>query len=167
MGAYFIIDPAKYQILPSDPAPVTVSPVTTPSTTSPVTTSPVTAPTTTSPDTTPAAATPSATPPAAVPSRQLSYAEVERIIENMAAGTGLNWRTSTVDLLRVLGLDSGISTQTEISSYLGYRGAAAVGSAEHAGWLYTELMNMLAANEGRVPRGLLEILWESAARSMR
>ncbi|MCL2277650.1 MAG: DUF3597 family protein, partial [Treponema sp.] len=134
MGAYFIIDPAKYQISSIDSTSVTA---------------------------------PAATSPVITPAAPLSFAEVERIIENAAAGTGLNWRTSTVDLLRALGLDSGISTQTDISNYLGYRGAAAVGSAEHAGWLYTELMNMLAMNEGRVPRGLLEILWESAARSMR
>ena len=83
---------------------------------------PAPAPTTT-PQAAPAA--PQAPQPAAAP------VDVEQILESMAAakGGGGNWRTSIVDLLKLLDLDSSLEARKELASELGVN-AGAAGSAE-------------------------------------
>jgi len=81
--------------------------------------------------------------------------DVGAVLARMAAESGqqLNWRTSIVDLMKLLGLDSSLSARKELADELGYTGARD-GSAEMNMWLHRQVMRRLAENGGRVPDDL-------------
>jgi hypothetical protein len=81
--------------------------------------------------------------------------DVEQVLNNMsqASGQTLNWRTSIVDLLKLLGLDSSLQARKELASELGYSGDTS-DSASMNIWLHRQVMNKLAANGGKVPADL-------------
>ena len=83
--------------------------------------------------------------------------DVEAILEAEAAKTDqdLNWRTSIVDLMKLLGLDSSLANRKELATELGYTGALD-GSAEMNIWLHKAVMRELAANGGKVPADLTD-----------
>ncbi|WP_237215386.1 DUF3597 domain-containing protein [Falsiroseomonas oryziterrae] len=83
---------------------------------------------------------------------QVEPVDVEAVLSGMAAGSGqqLNWRTSIVDLMKLLGLDSSLAARKELAEELGYTGARD-GSAEMNTWLHRQVMRRLAENGGRVP----------------
>ena len=62
----------------------------------------------------------------------------------------LNWRTSIVDLMKLLDLDSSLEARKELATELGYTGTKD-GSAEMNMWLHKQVMNKVAANGGKVP----------------
>jgi len=102
----------------------------------------------------PAAAAPAAAPaaPAAAPIEQV---DVEAVLTGMAASSGqpLNWRSSIVDLLKLLGLDSSLQSRKELAAELHYTGDTN-DSATMNIWLHRQVMNKLAANGGKVPADL-------------
>ena len=100
------------------------------------------------PQTAPRAATP---PPAAA----MEMVDVEEILNKMAqsAGEPLNWRTSIVDLLKLLNLDSSLQSRKELAQELDYKGDTS-DSASMNIWLHRQVMNRLAANGGKVPADL-------------
>ena len=110
-----------------------------------------TAPTTT------AAPAPGAAPAAPAPAAPtaISEVDVESILNNMAgsAGQPLNWRTSIVDLLKLLNLDSSLDSRKELAKELNYSGDTG-DSATMNVWLHRQVMNKLAANGGKVPADL-------------
>ena len=62
----------------------------------------------------------------------------------------LEWRTSTVDLMKALEIDSSLSARKELAKELGYAGD----SNDSAGmnvWLHRQLMIRLAANGSKLP----------------
>src|SRR3546814_11472106 len=63
--------------------------------------------------------------------------DVDAILTAEAAKTGqdLNWRTSIVDLMKRLGLDSSLATRTDLAPELGYT-RALDGSAHRQIWLH-------------------------------
>ena len=65
----------------------------------------------------------------------------------------LNWRTSIVDLMKLLDLDSSLQARKELATELGYTGAKD-GSAEMNMWLHKQVMQKLAENGGKVPAEL-------------
>ncbi len=65
-------------------------------------------------------------------------------------GGGGNWRTSIVDLLKLLDLDSSLSARKELATELNVR-AGADGSAEENIALHKAVMQKLAENGGKVP----------------
>jgi hypothetical protein len=65
----------------------------------------------------------------------------------------LNWRTSIVDLMKLLDLDSSLANRKELATELGYTGATD-GSAEMNIWLHKAVMRELANNGGTVPADL-------------
>ena len=83
--------------------------------------------------------------------------DVEAILEAEAAKTDqdLNWRTSIVDLMKLLGLDSSLANRKELATELGYTGELD-GSAEMNIWLHKAVMRELAANGGKVPADLTD-----------
>lgn len=103
----------------------------------------------------PTAATP-ATPTPAVP-QPISQVDVEAILGGLEAKSDqkLNWRTSIVDLMKLLGLDSSLTERKGLAQELGYTGALD-GSAEMNIWLHKQVMRELAANGGKVPAELLD-----------
>ena len=81
--------------------------------------------------------------------------DVEAVLNGMAAQNSqkLNWRTSIVDLMKLLNLDSSLQERKDLATELGYTGAKD-GSAEMNTWLHRQVMNKLAANGGKVPADL-------------
>jgi 3-oxoacyl-ACP reductase-like protein len=110
-------------------------------------------PTTAAPAATPAAA-PAVAPAAPV---AISDVDVEAILTETAAKDGrtLNWRTSIVDLMKLLDIDSSLDNRKELAKELGYTGALD-GSAEMNIWLHKAVMRELAKNGGKVPSDLTD-----------
>ncbi|MDZ4690270.1 DUF3597 domain-containing protein [Terricaulis sp.] len=81
--------------------------------------------------------------------------DVEAVLEQKAsaAGGGGNWRTSIVDLLKLLDIDSGLDARKELASELNVH-AGAHGSAEQNIALSKAVWKKLADNGGRVPASL-------------
>lgn len=82
--------------------------------------------------------------------------DVTALLDNMLsqAGQPLNWRTSIVDLLKLLHLDSSLDARKELARELHYSGDTA-DSATMNMWLHKQVMQKLAANGGKVPADLL------------
>ena len=78
--------------------------------------------------------------------------DVVPILEKAAAAKKekLNWRTSIVDLMKVLDLDSSLGARKELAKELGYTGDTN-DSAKMNVWLHKQVMIKLAANGGKVP----------------
>jgi Domain of unknown function (DUF3597) len=65
----------------------------------------------------------------------------------------LKWRTSIVDLMKLLGLDSSVSARKHLAEELNYQGDMAH-SAKMNVWLHKQVMIKLAENGGKVPDDL-------------
>ena len=100
-----------------------------------------------------AAATPAA--PAATAPVALPPVDVEAILKDLSAKNPgpANWRTSIVDLMKLLQLDSDLTSRKELAKELGYTGDTA-DSASMNIWLHKQVMAKLAANGGKVPADL-------------
>ncbi|MFC4255953.1 DUF3597 family protein [Altererythrobacter xixiisoli] len=87
----------------------------------------------------------------------VSEVDVVANLEGIAAekNSSLNWRTSIVDLLKLLDIDSSLQNREELARELGYTGALG-GSAEMNIWLHKAVMRKLAQNGGRVPADLVD-----------
>lgn len=81
--------------------------------------------------------------------------DVEAVMNDLAKKNTekLNWQTSIVDLMKLLGLDSSLNARKELATELGYAGAKD-GSAEMNLWLHKQVMTKLAENGGKVPAEL-------------
>ena len=90
--------------------------------------------------------------PAAAPAQQV---DVEAVLSKMAEqkGGGGNWRTSIVDLLKLLDLDSSLDARKQLAGELNVH-AGADGSAEQNIALQKAVMAKLAENGGKVPDSL-------------
>jgi 3-oxoacyl-ACP reductase-like protein len=100
----------------------------------------------------PVAAAPAAAAPVAI-----SDVDVMANLEDIAQekGVDLNWRTSIVDLMKLLDLDSSLANREELAEELGYDGELD-GSAEMNIWLHKAVMRELAKNGGKVPAELTD-----------
>ena len=81
--------------------------------------------------------------------------DVEQLLDGMAAKSSekLNWKTSIVDLMKLLQLDSSITARKELAQELHYTGDTA-DSASMNIWLHKQVMQKLAENGGKVPDSL-------------
>jgi hypothetical protein len=81
--------------------------------------------------------------------------DVEAVLTRMASekGGGGNWRSSIVDLLKLLDLDSSLDARKRLAEELGVH-AGADGSAEENIALHKVVMRKLAENGGKVPDDL-------------
>ncbi len=95
--------------------------------------------------------------PAATPAINAAVEPVDitALLDNMAqqAGQPLNWRTSIVDLLKLLHLDSSLDARKELARELQYSGDTS-DSAKMNIWLHKQVMMKVAANGGKVPAEL-------------
>ena len=89
------------------------------------------------------------------PTESIPEVDVEEMLNAKAktAGQPLNWRSSIVDLLKLLDLDSSLQARKELAAELGYTGDTN-DSATMNIWLHRQVMNKLAANGGKVPADL-------------
>jgi Domain of unknown function (DUF3597) len=78
--------------------------------------------------------------------------DVAAIVDKAAAASGekLAWRTSIVDLMKALKIDSSLTARKELAKELGYTGDTN-DSATMNIWLHKQVMAKLAANGGKLP----------------
>lgn len=103
---------------------------------------------------TPAAAEAAATPaPTAVP-----LVDVVAQLEQKAAANPqkLNWRTSIVDLLKLLDIDSSLTARKELAAELNCPAELMNDSAQMNMWLHKTVLARIAENGGNVPADLLD-----------
>ena len=107
----------------------------------------------------PPAAEPAPAAPAAPQTQAAAPApppvDVEQVLEGLAQqkGGGGNWRTSIVDLLKLLDLDSSLTARRQLADELNVHVADA-GTAEENVALIKAVWTKLAENGGKVPAGL-------------
>jgi 3-oxoacyl-ACP reductase-like protein len=97
-----------------------------------------------------AAATPEA-------ERVIPLLDVEAVLTFMATQNTqkLNWQTSIVDLMKLLGMESSLGERRELADELGYTGDTQ-DTATMNMWLHKEVMKQFAANGGKVPASMLD-----------
>jgi hypothetical protein len=78
--------------------------------------------------------------------------DVAPILDKAVAAKGekLAWRTSIVDLMKALNIDSSLGARKELAKELGYTGDTN-DSASMNVWLHKQVMAKLAANGGKLP----------------
>ena len=84
--------------------------------------------------------------------------DVQEVLASIAASKGnpdLNYKTSIVDLLKLLDIDSSLDNREELATELGYTGTKD-GSAEMNIWLQKQVMRQLAEHGGKVPANLTD-----------
>jgi hypothetical protein len=111
---------------------------------------------TAAPGASPAPSAPASKPtvvPTTAPAGPVDVAAVmEKAVK--AKGQKLNWRTSIVDMMKALDLDSSLSARKELAKELGYTGDTS-DSATMNIWLHKALMKKLSENGGKVPADLM------------
>lgn len=82
--------------------------------------------------------------------------DVAAVLDAAVAKSGqtLHWKTSIVDLLKALDLDSSLTARKTLADELGYTGDKS-DSATMNIWLHKQVLAKLAANGGKVPETLL------------
>ena len=99
-----------------------------------------------------AASAGSAAAPSSAPVAPAQSVDVAAIVDKAAAAKGekLEWRTSIVDLMKALDIDSSFAARKELAKELGYTGDSN-DSASMNIWLHKQVMAKLAANGGKLP----------------
>jgi hypothetical protein len=102
-----------------------------------------------------------AKPPAGIPANPSAAkwereVDVEAILEARAGKSPqkLNWRTSIVDLMKLLDLDSSLANRKELARELGYTESTGDSAAMNV-WLHKRVMQELRKNGGKVPESLV------------
>lgn len=105
----------------------------------------------------PAAAAPAAAPAAPAAPAPIAVVDVMALMEQKAAANPqkLNWRTSIVDLLKLLDIDSSLAARKELAGELGCPANLMGDSAQMNMWLHKTVLARIAANGGNVPAELL------------
>jgi hypothetical protein len=105
----------------------------------------------------PAAAS-AGTAPGAPPPKPVALVDVVAQLEKRAAANPqkLNWRTSIVDLLKLLDIDSSFAARKELAAELGCPTDLMGDSAKMNMWLHKTVLAQIAANGGNVPQSLLD-----------
>ena len=106
-----------------------------------------------------ASTSPSPPPPttAQPPPTAMSTVDVMGQLEKLAASNPqkLNWRTSIVDMLKLLGMDSSLTARKNLAVELGCPADKLADSAQMNTWLHRQVLEKLAQNGGNVPKDLL------------
>jgi hypothetical protein len=78
--------------------------------------------------------------------------DVAAILDKAVAAKGekLEWKTSIVDLMKALDIDSSLTARKELAHELGFTGDTN-DSASMNIWLHKQMMAKLAANGGKLP----------------
>lgn len=91
------------------------------------------------------------------PPEAVSVVDVVAQLEKSAAANPqkLNWRTSIVDLLKLLDIDSSFAARKELATELHCPSNLMGDSAQMNTWLHKEVLARIADNGGNVPKELL------------
>lgn len=107
--------------------------------------------------TAPTAPTPTTAAPAAPAPTAAAPVDVEAMLEDMAEANPqkLNWRTSIIDLMKLVGMESSLAERKELADELGYTGDKSDSAAMNI-WLHKAVLKKLQENGGKVPASLLD-----------
>ena len=83
---------------------------------------------------------------------RISEVDVEQQLDAKPGADKLNWRTSIVDLMKLIGLEASYEERKELAIELGRSDYE--GSAEDNIWLHKKVMSELARNGGNVPANI-------------
>ena len=85
----------------------------------------------------------------------MAEVDVEKMLNDMAANSAekLNWKTSIVDLMKLLDIDSSLTSRKALAQKLQYTGDMNDSAAMNI-WLHRQVMNKVVANGGKVPASL-------------
>jgi hypothetical protein len=106
------------------------------------------------PDPLPSQANAAEASPASAPA-PLADVDVAAVMDQLVVESGerLSWRTSIVDTMKALGVDSSLAHRKQLAEELKY-----TGDTEDSGtmnlWLHKQLMQALASNGGKLPPDL-------------
>ncbi len=105
-----------------------------------------------------APASPSSSAPSSpgMPPKPGSPVDVNAVLTKLAAANKehLDWKTSIVDLMKLLNLDSSLAARKTLAQELHYTGDTNNSAAMNV-WLHAQVMQKLADNGGKVPADLL------------
>ena len=95
--------------------------------------------------------------PASAAPATMPVVDVEAMLEAKAKTYShpVNWRTSIVDLMALVGIDNSLSERRALARELGYTGDMN-DTAPMNIWLHKQVMRKLAENGGKVPAELLD-----------
>ena len=102
-----------------------------------------------------AAPAPTPQPQAATPAAQ--PVDIEAVLDGLNAERDqkLNWRSSIVDLMKLVGMESSLSERKELADELGYTGDKSDSAAMNI-WLHKQVLKRLRDNGGKVPADLAD-----------
>ena len=80
--------------------------------------------------------------------------DVENHLDSMSGADHLNWRTSIVDLMKLIGVDSDYEARKALAQEMGRTDYE--GSAEDNVWLHRRVMQDLGRSGGKVPAEYLD-----------
>ena len=105
----------------------------------------------------PAAPATSATSATSAAPTPISTVDVVSKLEGMAKANPekLNWKTSIVDLMKLLGLESSLAARKELATELGCPAEKMGDSAQMNMWLHKTVLQKLAENGGNIPKELI------------
>ncbi len=108
---------------------------------------------TVSPTSTPGSAAPGGVKPA-----PMAMVDVVSKLNNMAGTkSGLDWKVSIVDLLKLLNMDSSLTARKELANELGCPQNLIGGDYSKMNvWLHQAVMQQIAQNGGNIPASLLK-----------
>jgi len=90
--------------------------------------------------------------PAHQEAESVTVVDVEATLDAMEGANALNWHTSIVDLMKLVGLDASYANRKELAGEMG--DADYSGTAEENIWMHKQVMIRLANNGGKVPASL-------------
>jgi len=104
-------------------------------------------------------ASPQAAPQQSAPAAAatMERVDIEKVLDNLAANNQqkLNWRTSIVDLMKLVGMESTLQERKDLADELGYSGDKG-DTAKMNMWLHKEVLRRMEQNGGKVPANLLD-----------
>jgi len=105
-----------------------------------------------------AAPQPAPAPAAPPPPKPIPVVDVVAQLEKLAAANPqkLNWKTSIVDLLKLLDIDSSYAARKELAAELGCPAELMGDSAQMNMWLHKTVLKKIAENGGNIPADLLD-----------
>ena len=97
--------------------------------------------------------------PTSAPSPAASGApvDVEAVLTDLASKSSqkLDWRSSIVDLMKLVGMESSLAERKDLAKELGYTGDTSDSAAMNI-WLHKQVMKKMSENGGKVPAELLD-----------
>ena len=98
-------------------------------------------------------AAPAANQGAPAAAATMERVDIEQVLDGMPGSKQLNWRTSIVDLMKLVGMESSLQERKELADELGYTGDKS-DSAKMNMWLHKEGMKRMEQNGGTLPANL-------------